>query len=108
MFKNYANENTPTPKSSWMNLDDKTRLNLVISTTKQKSEFNFISPHRTTSSGQVLINLTENLPASQRGMLILDYEEYLKNEIDMGINVWCESLGDKNSLRNLRGIQIKS
>ena len=24
------------------------------------------------------------------------------------VNVWCEPIGDKNSLRNLRGIQIKA
>jgi hypothetical protein len=41
-------------------------------------------------------------------MLILDLEEFLKNHLDSGISIWCEPLGDKNSLRNLRGIQIKT
>ena len=40
--------------------------------------------------------------------LIDKTEFYLKNKIDRSINVWCEPIGDKNSLRNLRGIQIKS
>ena len=34
-------------------------------------------------------------------------EEDLKLNIDKGLTVWCEPLGDKNSLRNLRGIKIK-
>ncbi|MBE7411829.1 MAG: hypothetical protein L6Q54_12645 [Leptospiraceae bacterium] len=108
MFNNYAEIDTPKTSETWNKLDDQARLDLVISATNQNPIFQLISPTRTTKSGQVLITLTENIPASKRGMLILDYEEFLKNKIDQGINVWCESLGDKNSLRNLRGIQIKS
>ena len=40
--------------------------------------------------------------------MLLDLEEKLKNEIDLGITVWCEPVGDKSKLRNLRGIKIKT
>jgi hypothetical protein len=58
--------------------------------------------------GQVVVNLTESLPAGKRGQLLLDLEEFLKNEIDPGLTVWLEPLGDRNSLRNLRGIEVKA
>jgi hypothetical protein len=56
----------------------------------------------------VIIRFTEPVDVSKRGLLLLDLEEALKREIDQGITVWVEALGDKNSLRNLRGIEVKS
>jgi hypothetical protein len=47
------------------------------------------------------------LTASVRGSLLLDFEECIKKNIDQGLTVWGEALGDKNSLRNLRGIEVK-
>ena len=41
-----------------------------------------------------------------RGPLLLDLEEKLKKNIDDGITVWFEPVGDKSKLRNLRGITI--
>ena len=37
---------------------------------------------------------------------MLDLEAVLKNELDNGITIWHIPIGDKNSLRNLRGIEI--
>ena len=34
-------------------------------------------------------------------------EEKLKKEIDEGLTIWLEPVGDKSKLRNLRGIVIK-
>ena len=48
------------------------------------------------------------IPANERGLLLLDLEEKLKIEIDKGITVWCEPVGDKSKLRKLRGIEIKT
>ena len=42
-----------------------------------------------------------------RGMILLDLEEKLKKNIDIGLTVWLEPVGDKSKLRNLRGIKIK-
>ena len=38
---------------------------------------------------------------------LLNLEERLKNNIDKGLTVWFEPVGDKSKLRNLRGIKIK-
>jgi hypothetical protein len=43
-----------------------------------------------------------------RGAFLLDLELLLKENIDSGVFIWCEPIGDKNSLRNLRGIEIVS
>lgn len=58
--------------------------------------------------GQVIVNIKEPLSPGDRGTLLLDFEAYLKGTVDPGLTVWVEALGDKNSLRNLRGIEVKA
>jgi hypothetical protein len=58
--------------------------------------------------GQIIVNLTEPLSAGKRGQLLLDLEAFLKESIDPSLAVWLEPLGDRNSLRNLRGIEVKA
>ena len=36
----------------------------------------------------------------------VNFEEWIKKIVDHGISIWHEPIGDKNSLRNLRGIEI--
>ena len=52
-----------------------------------------------------IVELKKELSASERGKILLDLEDYLCN-INPKIRVWHVPLGDKNSLRNLRGISI--
>ena len=40
--------------------------------------------------------------------MLLELEEKLKKELDEGITIWLEPVGDKSKLRNLRGINIKT
>jgi hypothetical protein len=58
--------------------------------------------------GQIIVNFVEPQSASKRGQLLLDLESLLKEAIDPGLAVWLEPLGDRNSLRNLRGIEVKA
>ncbi len=60
------------------------------------------------TDGQVIVKLPEPVPADKRGTLLLDLEEFLKKSIDPGLVVWHESFSDRSSLRNLRGIEVKS
>jgi len=108
MLKHYANAITPKPKEFWLKLTNKDRMEIILNKTKDNQKFSSIKPNRVTKDGQVFLNITENLSASKRGLFLLEYESYLKDEIDHSINVWCEPIGDKNSLRNLRGIKIKA
>lgn len=106
----YANVDTPTPGEVWRQLSDKKRLELVNSTvlTRMPSLNNILVIDATKQDGQVIAEFLEPVPASRRGTLLLDLESMLKESIDPGLTVWLEPLGDRSSLRNLRGIEVKS
>jgi hypothetical protein len=107
-FKNFAEAETPKVTVEWemLTVDErKMKLNELL---KGSIFEEFFSVTRAENNGFVHIIFSYPIQASKRGMLILDFEEFLKNHLDSGISVWCEPLGDKNSLRNLRGIQIKT
>jgi len=108
MFKNYASENTPVTGNHWISLSDTQRLNAINKIINNNDSFNNIIISSAHENGQVFVTLSEDVSVAQRGSLLLDFEEHIKIKIDEGLNVWCEPLGDKNSLRKLRGIQIKT
>ena len=108
MMKINANADTPITQKTWKLMPDIERIKLLNKQIGKKQDYKSISINKTTESGQVLVTLDGKFTASKRGIYLLDFERYLKDNVDQGINVWCETIGDKNSLRNLRGIQIKS
>ena len=55
----------------------------------------------------VTVALTEPLTAGARGTLLMDYEDHLRQTGFPEAVVWHEPMGDRSSLRNLRGIEIK-
>lgn len=105
-----AQTNTPTPGLAWQQLSDAERLALVVDTlhTGMASLNSIVSVAAAKQDGQIIVNLLEPLPANKRGTLLLDLEEFLKNTIEPGLTVWLEPLGDKSSLRNLRGIEVRA
>ena len=105
----YANADTPTPSLAWWQLSDKERLALVDNAmdTEMTSSKKTIMIMEAKPDGQVIVRLLEPVPAGKRGTLLLDFEEVLKESIDPGLVVWLEPLGDRSSLRNLRGIEVK-
>ena len=108
MFKNCADIDSPVTQENWRKLSKLERLDLVKKKISENNNFQVICPMIAKKNGQVFIKLLNDIPASKRGILILSFERLLKDSIDQGINVWNEPIGDKNSLRNLRGIEIKS
>ena len=106
----YANTDTPTPNHAWCQLSDDERLALVNKTIgdKMASLNKILVIVEAKPDGQVIVSLLEPTPADKRGTLLLDLEEFLKESIDPGLAVWLEPLGDRNSLRNLRGIEVKA
>jgi hypothetical protein len=106
----YANTETPKPGPGWCQLTDDERLTRA----KQAAEsgmgartplFSIVEAKR---DGQIIVSLPEPLPPDKRGTLLLDLEAHLKDMVDQGLVVWLEPLGDRNSLRNLRGIEVKA
>ena len=106
----YANADTPMPGQAWCLLSDEERLIRVKEVVGGEMEiFNkLLMIMEAKKDGQVIVSLFESLPAGKRGTLLLDLETILKGSIDPGLVVWLEPLGDRNSLRNLRGIEVKA
>ena len=106
-FKNFSNTPTTTVGKEWSLLDNDSQIEQITlqinAFTKNKLNIKVI---RTDSKGQVIIALHENMSAKERGVFLLDLESFLKENIDSGINIWCEPVGDKNKLRKLRGVEI--
>jgi hypothetical protein len=109
-IKHYADVQTPVPGSFWLGLDSRQRLDNVRQALEGGPR-RFITRVQVIAAkedGQVTLHMSESLPADQRGLFLLDLEEFLKETIDPAITVWLELLGDRNSLRNLRGIEVKA
>jgi len=101
-------EPTPQVSATWVSRDNQTRLADVNKALEGTKFFETFTPTRTFDDGQVYFTFNKPISSSLRGILLLDLEVLLKDELDPGIIVWCEPIGDKNSLRNLRGIEIIS
>jgi len=102
-----AMADTPEVRDPWKAMDVAQRKSAIIEVI-QSTEYQVCEVVSIKNDGQVIIRFTEPVAVSKRGGLLLDLEAALKKEIDQGITVWVEALGDKNSLRNLRGIEVKS
>jgi hypothetical protein len=106
----YATAVTPTPGSAWLNMTDEQRLDTVKKTLAASSldSKNLLEVTAAKRDGQVIVNFLEPVGPDRRGMTLLDLEEYFKGSVDNSITVWLEPLGDRSSLRNLRGIEVKA
>lgn len=106
----FCNEITPTPGAQWVALTPRERFELIHGWMMSNQKIHAVSSVSlvgTKEDGQIIVRLNAILEASQRGTTLLDFESLLKANIDRGLSVWVEPLGDKNSLRNLRGIEVK-
>lgn len=99
---------TPSPGPAWKGSSDAERLARVREALPAAPiPAGSIAVVEAKEDGQVIVSLSVPVPAAKRGPLLLDFEEFLKNTLDPGLVVWLEALGDRNSLRNLRGIEVK-
>jgi len=104
----FANEKSPVPGTDWAGMTDRERIELV-----QDEMIKFDSDYTVTvvdakKDGQIALIINDQLSAKERGTFLLDMEAHLKESVDNGLTVWHEPIGDKSSLRNLRGIEVKS
>jgi len=108
--KFYADVVTPKPSDAYTSLSDSERFVLIseIINSELGKKFESIELVSAKSDGHVIFRLRKSLSAGMRGTLLLDYERLLKYKVDQGLSVWLEPLGDRSSLRNLRGIEVKS
>ena len=107
MFRNYANSDTPIVSNDWKNKNQYLRKKEINDYLIEKGLKNKIKVLHCSDEGNVELCMLEIITVSERGLFLIGLEEDLKLNFDKGLTVWCEPLGDKNSLRNLRGIKIK-
>jgi hypothetical protein len=107
MMKNFASEKTPTTSVNWINLSEAKRKELVNDELKKNENLNDFEVYQTFDDGQIVFKVKKTISSNIRGVLLIDLEEILKKNIDTGLTVWFEPIGDKSKLRNLRGIKIK-
>jgi hypothetical protein len=106
MKNNYSKYKTQTPSENWikMNKDErfKTLKKIIDSDIRYKNFEIFNTP----DNGQLVFKIDENISVNERGLMLLNFEKKIKASIDKGLTVWCEPVGDKSKLRNLRGIKL--
>ena len=101
---------SPTCAVAWLKLDAKQRIALItdaLSDDLHAKDYG-VSVVDAKADGQVILRFAVPVAANMRSSVLLDIESFLKAHIDSGLVVWLEPLGDKNSLRNLRGIEVKA
>jgi hypothetical protein len=109
-MKHYADVETPVPSATWTTLDERQRVDQIVGQLAA-GPAQFLSQIKVITAladGQVIVLMKQSIPANQRGPFLLDLEAYLKETIDPALTVWLEPVGDRNSLRNLRGIEVKA
>ena len=104
-MKEIAEANSPLPSHKWLSYTNNER---IIKLKEISSEYlNNIEILKVLDNGQVILCLLNNLSPGERGDFLLNYESFLKKNLDEAITVWLEPIGDKNTLRRLRGIEVK-
>ena len=105
----YAEVDSPSPSVEWLGLSGAQRIERInqfinMANPDLNGQLLIVAAKK---NGEVVVRMLNPLTASVRGSLLLDFEEFIKKNIDQGLTAWGEALGDKNSLRNLRGIEVK-
>ena len=107
MFKNYVLAKTPSTSEFWKNLSNEKRADLINKELKKNKNLSEFEVFKTPDNGQIVFKVQKSIPSNKRGLLLLDLEDQLKANVDKGITVWFEPVGDKSKLRNLRGIKFQ-
>lgn len=106
--KHFATLESPVVNEEWSYLSEDKRINLVNDQLKKNDVYRNFIVTQALKDGKITLRIEESIPASKRGVMLLELEQALKNSIDKGLTVWLEPVGDKSKLRQLRGIKIKS
>lgn len=105
----FARHSTPTPGALWLNHSEADRISLVSSALNQfepdwTDTLDLVSAR---NDGFITFEFKKSIPVAIRGLYLLKLEAHLKSTVDPSITLWIAPVGDKSSLRNLRGIEVK-
>ena len=107
MMKNFAFEKTPKTSDHWISLNKDERKKLIENVLKKNENYSDFEVYETPKDGQIVLKIQKSITSSIRGLMLLELESKLKENVDKGLTVWLEPVGDRSKLRNLRGIKIK-
>ena len=108
MLKNFSKSKTPQTSTKWLSASEKSRKAMVENELKKNKLYKDFEIIKVPDNGQIVIKINKSIPSNKRGLFLLELEEKIKYNIDRGITIWCEPVGDKSALRKLRGVKIKS
>lgn len=91
----------------WIHLSEQDRISEITAILKNSEASSNFVVEQATGNGFVVLRIEENLNAATRGLFLLDLEEKLKQQIDYGITLWLQPVGDKSKLRQLRGVEVR-
>lgn len=100
----FTHKQSPSPKN-WKLMTDNQKRESINRCLKEKKVIN-LSLESFSDDGQIVFKIIENIAVNKRGLFLIEFESFLKNEIDKSLTIWCSAQGDKSKLRNLRGIKI--
>jgi|TARA_B110000967_G_C18500154_1_gene371107 hypothetical protein len=106
MLKSFSDKITPATGEKWGSLNHDSRIEMIAKELKKDKLYDGFEAVEAPDNGQIVLRIERAIPANERGLLLLELEEKLKSTLDRGISVWCEPVGDKSKLRNLRGIKF--
>jgi hypothetical protein len=107
---NFAKSISPEPNDIYRYMDDTQRFNMIESTLNKinqnwSEKFNLVSARE---NGFVVLEFKNSIPVSERSDYLLEIEKKLCQFVDPAITLWIAPVGDKSSLRKLRGIEVKN
>lgn len=108
MKNNFSKAITPETNKDWINKSEEERIEIIYKELKKDIRYEDIEIKQALKNGQIVLRTEKIIPVNERGLFFLELEEKLKLNIDDGITIWCEPVGDKSKLRNLRGVVIKT
>lgn len=103
----FAHTEIPRPSLAWRNASVGERYLLTTAALGTADYADGIEIIRTMPNGHIILSLTKPMTAAQRGARLLELEGRLKRFVEPGLTVWLEPKGDRNTLRHLRGIEVK-
>ena len=106
--RHFAFDKTPAPASNWKNSSEESRRARVLNALSKNKFYENLEVVSAPKDGRVVVRTLQNIPSSKRGLFYLGLESFLKKDVDEGITIWCEPLGDKSKLRNLRGVSFEN
>ena len=104
----FSDVSSPVPTDDWQSLTIGERIDFINKSIQNFSLNVDIDVVEANKGGQISVIINDTLSAAERGPLLLGIEEFLKLNVDNGITVWHAPIGDKSSLRKLRGIEVLS